>query len=63
MVQLPLTFVLALIVWLLIRHSGLKPSHTVACMLLGFFLARSSAAPAIHHTVTDLLEAIARIRL
>ncbi|MFF8283477.1 hypothetical protein ACF1DY_31760 [Streptomyces albus] len=63
MVKLPLTFVLALIVWLLVRRSGLKPAHAAACILLGFYLADTSAAPAIHDTVTDLLDAIGRIRL
>ncbi|WP_435836879.1 hypothetical protein [Streptomyces albus] len=63
MVTLPLTLVLALIVWLLVRRSGLEPSHAVVCVLFGFYLARSSVAPPIDGTVRDLLEAISRLRL
>ncbi|MEU5839769.1 hypothetical protein ABZ820_39810 [Streptomyces diacarni] len=61
-VNLPLTVVLALLVWLLVRRSGLKPAHAVACVLFGFYLARSSAAPAIDDTATVLLDALSRIR-
>ncbi|GAA4902231.1 hypothetical protein GCM10023237_21940 [Streptomyces coeruleoprunus] len=36
---------LAIVVFLLIRKSGLKAGHAVVCMLLGFYLASSSIAP------------------
>lgn len=62
MVKVPLIVVLALIVWLLVRRSGLKLAHAVTCVLLGFYLARSSAAPAIDGAVTVLVEALGRIR-
>jgi hypothetical protein len=38
---------LLVIVFLLIRRSGLKWGHAVACMLLGFYLASSSWSPQI----------------
>jgi hypothetical protein len=46
---------LLIIVALLIRRSGLKPGHAVACVLLGFYLAGSSWAPQI----TDLTNNVA----
>lgn len=46
---------LAIVVFLLIRKSGLKGGHAVVCMLLGFYLASSSIAP----TISDLTSNVA----
>ncbi|MEU8673614.1 hypothetical protein [Streptomyces sp. NPDC048560] len=46
---------LAIVVFLLIRKSGLKGGHAVVCMLLGFYLASSSVAP----TISDLTSNVA----
>jgi len=46
---------LAIIVFLLVKKSGLKAAHAVVCMLLGFYLASSTIAP----TITDLTTNIA----
>ncbi|ALC27718.1 hypothetical protein ABT013_29595 [Streptomyces bacillaris] len=46
---------LAIIVFLLIRKSGLKGGHAVICMLLGFYIASSSVAP----TISDLTSNVA----
>ncbi|BAG19235.1 hypothetical protein ACIQUZ_27045 [Streptomyces griseus] len=46
---------LAIIVFLLIRKSGLKGGHAVVCMLLGFYIASSSIAP----TISDLTSNVA----
>jgi len=46
---------LAIIVFLLVRKSGLKTGHAVICVLLGFYLASSSVAP----TITDLTSNVA----
>lgn len=46
---------LAIIVFLLVRKSGLKAGHAIVCMLLGFYLASSTIAP----TITDLTTNIA----
>jgi hypothetical protein len=46
---------LAIIVFLLIRKSGLKGGHAVVCMLLGFYIASSSVAP----TISDLTSNVA----
>ncbi|MFE0415969.1 hypothetical protein [Streptomyces tendae] len=46
---------LAIIVFLLVKKSGLKAGHAVVCMLLGFYLASSTMAP----TITDLTTNIA----
>ncbi|CAM5261620.1 hypothetical protein STENM327S_07451 [Streptomyces tendae] len=46
---------LAIIVFLLVKKSGLKAGHAIVCMLLGFYLASSTIAP----TITDLTTNIA----
>ncbi len=46
---------LAIIVVILVRKSGLKGGHAVVCVLLGFYLASSSVAP----TITDLTTTVA----
>jgi hypothetical protein len=46
---------LAIIVFLLVKKSGLKAGHAIVCMLLGFYLASSTVAP----TISDLTSNIA----
>ncbi|MEU1279916.1 MULTISPECIES: hypothetical protein [unclassified Streptomyces] len=45
---------LAIVVFLLIRKSGLKGGHAVVCVLLGFYLASSSIAPTISELTTNV---------
>jgi Na+/H+ antiporter NhaD/arsenite permease-like protein len=45
---------LAIVVFLLVRKSGLKAGHAVVCMLLGFYLASSSIAPTISELTTNV---------
>ncbi|KIF68136.1 membrane protein [Streptomyces sp. AcH 505] len=46
---------LAIVVFLLVRKSGLKGGHAVVCVLLGFYLASSTIAP----TISDLTSNVA----
>lgn len=48
---------LAIIVFLLVKKSGLKAMHAVVCVLFGFFLASSSMAP----TISDLTTSVANM--
>lgn len=45
---------LAIIMFLLIRKSGLKGGHAAICVLLGFYLASSSIAPTINELTTNV---------
>lgn len=59
--SISLVLLLAIIVYLLIKKSGLKGGHAVVCMLLGFYLASSSVAPTIDdvtRNVADMIESI-----
>lgn len=60
-VNLSLVLVLAVAVWLLVTRGGLKATHALACVLLGFYLARSSLAPTINRLVADVVDALGRI--
>ncbi|MET9483875.1 MULTISPECIES: hypothetical protein [Streptomyces] len=53
---------LAVIVFLLIRKSGLKGGHAVVCMLLGFYLASSSMASTISELTTNVAGMIGGIK-
>ncbi|MDH6225153.1 MULTISPECIES: hypothetical protein [Streptomyces] len=45
---------LAIVVFLLIKKSGLKAGHAIVCMLLGFYLAASSVAPTISELTNNI---------
>jgi hypothetical protein len=52
----------AIIVFILIKKSGLKAGHAVVCMLLGFYLASSSVAPTIKELTTNVAGMIEGIK-
>ncbi|SDN28740.1 hypothetical protein [Actinacidiphila guanduensis] len=54
---------LLVIVVLLIRRSGLKPGHAIACTLLGFYLASSSWAPQISDLTSNVAKTISNIKI
>ncbi|MDF4253608.1 MULTISPECIES: hypothetical protein [unclassified Streptomyces] len=53
---------LAIIVILLVRKSGLKAGHAVICMLLGFYLASSSMAPTINDLTSNVAGMIGELK-
>ncbi|MBX7547570.1 hypothetical protein [Streptomyces sp. NPDC004232] len=53
---------LAIIVFLLIKKSGLKGGHALVCMLLGFYLASSTIAPTISQLTTNVASMIGSIK-
>ena len=53
---------LAIIVFLLIKKSGLKGGHAAVCILLGFYLAASSIAPTISELTTNIAGMIGSIK-
>lgn len=54
-VTVPLVAVLGVGVWFAWRYAGLRASHVLVCLLFGFFLAATSAAPEIRRVVSALL--------
>ncbi|XVQ10050.1 hypothetical protein ACQP1W_47305 [Spirillospora sp. CA-255316] len=59
-VSLPLWAVLAAVVWLAWRYMGLRVWHALVCLLFGFFLAATSAAPEIRRVVATILQSLAQ---
>lgn len=53
---------LAIIVFLLVKKSGLKGGHAVVCILLGFYLASSTIAPTISELTTNIAGMIGSIK-
>jgi hypothetical protein len=54
-VSLPLVVVLGAVAFVAWRYMGLRVWHAVICLLFGFFLAATSAAPEIRHLVAALV--------
>ena len=57
-ISLSLVLLLGIAVWLLYRYAGLKFWHAAVCVLFGFFLATTTAAPEIRHLIRSILAAI-----
>ncbi len=57
-VSLPLILVLALAAWLIVRHLRLRWWAVAALVLLGFYLAGTSAAPLIDNTTRGGVDVI-----
>ncbi|MEU6611247.1 hypothetical protein ABZ922_40530 [Streptomyces shenzhenensis] len=53
---------LAIVVFLLIKKSGLKGGHAAVCILLGFYLASSTIAPTISELTTNVASMIGSIK-
>jgi len=55
-VTVPLVFVAGVIVWLAYRYMGLRVWQAVVCLLFGFLLAATTAAPDIRDLLTGLAQ-------
>lgn len=53
---------LAIIVFILIKKSGLKAVHAIVCVLLGFYLASSTMAPTISEVTTNIADMVGGIK-
>ena len=59
-VSIPLVAIAALIVYLAYRYMGLRIWHAVACLILGFLLAATAAAPEIRNLLDSLIQWLQR---
>ena len=57
-VSLSLVVVLGVAVWVMHRYGGLKLWHAVICILFGFYLAATAAAPSIRQLVRSVVNLI-----
>jgi hypothetical protein len=54
-VSIPLLTLMAIAVYVAYRHLGLKAWHAVVCLILGFLLASTGAAPEINSLISGIL--------
>lgn len=57
-VSIPLVVILGALVWVAWRFMGLRTWQAIVCLVLGFLLAATSAAPSIQHAVTGIVRAL-----
>ena len=55
-ISIPLIALIAIVVYVAYRHMGLRAWHAVACMILGFLLAATSAAPQIRSFLAGIIQ-------
>jgi hypothetical protein len=54
-VSVPLLTLMAIVVYVAYRHLGLKVWHAVVCLILGFLLASTGAAPQIDGVLSGVV--------
>lgn len=54
-VTIPLVAVIGIVAYICYRHMGLKLWHLIVCLLLGFLIAATSAAPEIQNLLNTIL--------
>jgi hypothetical protein len=57
-VSISLVLLLGITVWMLHRYAGLKFLHALACVLFGFLLAATGAAPMIRQFIGSVASLI-----
>lgn len=57
-VTVPLVAILAALMWMAWRYLGLRAWHALVCLLFGFLLAATSAAPEIRRLIAVLVRSL-----
>ena len=55
-VSIPVVAIVGIIVYLAWRYMGLRIWQAIACLVFGFLLAATTAAPAIHSLITGFVQ-------
>jgi hypothetical protein len=55
MISIPLVAILGAVAYVAWRYMGLRVWQAVLCLLFGFLLAATTAAPTIRHTITTVV--------
>lgn len=61
-VSISVVLLLSVLAVIFLRNSGLKVSHALVCLLLGFYLAGTSIAPTIHSGFTATADMVGGLR-
>jgi hypothetical protein len=54
-VSIPLLTLMVITVYVAYRHMGLKIWHAIVCLILGFLLASTGAAPQINSLISGIV--------
>ena len=54
-VSVPLLTLMVIVVYVAYRHTGLKAWHAIVCLILGFLLASTGAAPQINSLISGII--------
>jgi hypothetical protein len=55
-VSIPLIALIAVVIYVAYRHLGLRVWHAVICVLLGFLIAATSAAPQVRSFIAGIIQ-------
>ncbi|MFJ5548797.1 MULTISPECIES: hypothetical protein [unclassified Streptomyces] len=61
-VSISVILLLLILAVIFVRSGGLKFSHALVCLLLGFYLASSSIAPTIHDGLSATADVVGSLR-
>lgn len=61
-ISISVVLLLSVLAVIFLRNSGLKVSHALVCLLLGFYLASTSIAPTIHSGLTATADIVGSLR-
>jgi hypothetical protein len=61
-VSISVVLLLLVLAVIFLRNAGLKLSHALVCLLLGFYLASTSIAPTIHSGLTATADIVGSLR-
>lgn len=61
-ISISVVLLLAILAVIFLRNGGLKISHALVCLLLGFSLAGTSVAPTIHSGLIATAEIVSGLR-
>ena len=55
-VSIPLVVIVGAVVYLAWRYMGLRVWQAIVCLVFGFLLAATTAAPPIHNLITGVVQ-------
>ena len=61
-ISISVVLLLSILAVIFLRNGGLKISHALVCLLLGFYLASTSIAPTIHSGLTATADIVSGLR-
>ncbi|MGW0613974.1 hypothetical protein [Streptomyces sp. NPDC002788] len=61
-ISISVVLLLSILAVIFLRNGGLKVSHALVCLLLGFYLASTSIAPTIHSGLTATADIVSGLR-